>query len=110
MELVIATSEESGKNAEQEVEDASSSDRKNFEPENSTPSPGAPETETTATSSSETDSIDGETLLKATTRTLFLQTKEVVFDPLRDVRPYTGLRPVCNLQVGDTPMYIHPGT
>lgn len=49
------------------------------------------------------------TLLKATTKSVFLQHREIVFDPEVDVQKYKGLRPMCNLIAKETPLYVHPG-
>lgn len=56
--------------------------------------------------------VDGTTkptLLKATTKSVFLQRREIVFDPELDVEKYKGLRPMCNLIAKGTPLYVHPG-
>lgn len=61
------------------------------------------------------ETIDGgtigtkEMLLKATTRSLFLQQVDIIFDPERDVEAYKGWRPLANLQVKGEPLYVHTG-
>lgn len=55
------------------------------------------------------DTTTKPTMLKATTKTLFLQRREIVFDPITDVTPYKGLRPMCNFEAKGTPLYVHPG-
>jgi hypothetical protein len=50
-----------------------------------------------------------DTLLKAWTRTLFLQYDTTIFDPTIDVQPYKGLRPMCNFVAKGRPLYVHPG-
>jgi hypothetical protein len=47
-------------------------------------------------------------LLKAITRSLFLRQTEIVFDPLTDVVPYKGYRPLCNFIAKGVPLYVHP--
>lgn len=49
------------------------------------------------------------TLLKAWTRSLFLRSNDIVFDPEIDVEPYSGLRPLCNFRAKGLPLYVHPG-
>lgn len=46
-------------------------------------------------------------LFLATTRSLFLTKKELVFDPHTDVTMYTGWRPLCNILIKGKPYYLH---
>ena len=54
------------------------------------------------------DHHNKETLLKATTRSVFGWKNEIVFDPSTDVMPYTGSRPFANFLAKDTALYAHP--
>ena len=47
-------------------------------------------------------------LLKARSKGLFLREIETVFDPCTDISLYKGLRPLCNLQIKDRNLYVHP--
>ena len=60
------------------------------------------------TNKDDMDDHDKETLLKATTRSVFGWKNEIVFDPSTDVMPYTGSRPFANFLAKDTALYAHP--
>lgn len=60
------------------------------------------------TNKDDMDDDDKETLLKATTRSVFGWKNEIVFDPSTDVMPYTGSRPFANFLAKDTALYAHP--
>jgi hypothetical protein len=48
-------------------------------------------------------------LFKATTRSIFGWQTEYVFDPLKDITPYSGIRPFANFVAkGDVTLYAHP--
>lgn len=48
------------------------------------------------------------TLIKATTRSVFGWKNEIVFDPLINVMPYSGMRPFANFIANDVTLYAHP--
>ena len=48
-------------------------------------------------------------LLEATTRSIFGFWKDThVFDPRKDVAPYSGMRPFANFCANNVPLYVHP--
>jgi len=46
-------------------------------------------------------------LYKATSRSLFLNKIDTVFDVDIDVQPYKGMRPLCNFEAKGVPLYVH---